>query len=136
MFLQTILMIFTIICVSSCQVIAPVVLPIPKFKPIKICPPVFIPVDAENSIYKVHCRCADYDMNKVEYISDFKKAPIEMCDRAQGILLEDFNEELEVTMIEIQEWYADMKGVERKVKRYLKKGKYSKAKKYLWKRAK
>ena len=118
---QTILMIFTIICISSCCFVTPM----PRHEIIEICPPVFVPVDPDNSIYKVHCRCADYNMNNGEFVSDFIKAPVLKCDRAYAIPTEDFLEKVEPTLKEIKEWYADELQKQEVMKKAIKKRKKS-----------
>jgi len=112
-----ILMTFMIICSSSCQFIPPM----PKFQTIEICPPVFIPIDSQASIYKVHCRCALYDPVNAEWLNDFEPAPIDKCDRAFGIVTEDFKAIFEPDMAELQEWYDDWREKEEKVNKIMSK---------------
>lgn len=119
-----ILMIFMIICVSSCQLITPM----PQFQNLEICPPVFIPVNPEESIYKVHCRCAIYNVITGEFEGPFEPSEIKKCDRAYAIVLEDFKEKFQPDMDELQQWYLDLKDKEAKAIKILEK-KRSKKKK-------
>ena len=79
----------------------------PEFQNYEICPPVFKDVEPENSIYEVSCRCAVYNPNTGEWLSKFTPAPIDKCDRAYGIVLEEFKTKFQPDMAELQEWYKD-----------------------------
>lgn len=117
MYHQIMLMIFTIILSVSCNFIPPK----PSFQIIEICPPVFQEYDLSNSIYKVYCRCAPYDISSGEFLDDFKPSNIKKCDRAYGIVTEDFLEKFEPDVAELEQWYSDIKGIERAVNKYIKK---------------
>lgn len=101
------LTIFTILC-SSCDLL--VVTPMPKFQNYEICPSIFKEVEPENSIYEVSCRCAMYNPNTEQWLSKFKPAPIHKCDRAYGIVLEDFKTKFQPDIKELKEWYRDETG--------------------------
>ncbi len=122
MFRQIMLVIYMTVCATSCRLIPPM----PEFRTVTICPPVFIPFKPEESIYKVHCRCAPYNPNTGEFLGPFIIAPIKMCDRAQGIVLEDFKAIFEPDMQELQEWESDWRDKEKEAKKLLKKTKMSK----------
>lgn len=97
----------------------------PTMRNVDICPPVFVPLSddqTERNIYKVHCKCAVYNPNTQSFETDFKKAPIRMCDRAYGIVVEDFLEKFEPDMDEIQQWYRDFSEKKRKIKEMVKDG--------------
>jgi len=93
----------------------------PEFEIAEICPPVFKPIDIEKDIYKVYCRCAAYDINNSEFLTDFLPAPIEMCNKSYAFTAEYFLEKFEPTMIEISQWDSDIRKKAKKARKIFKK---------------
>ena len=94
--LRLIILMSLISLASSC------ITPMPTFKPKTLCT-IFI------SAQEIACFCADYDMNQVKTISEFKSSPLSMCHKMHGFPLEQFKQEFEPTMSEIQQWDNDIR---------------------------
>ena len=67
------------------------------------------PVDVEESLYKVHCYGADYDINIPERLNKWTEVEVKYCDRMHGFTVEYFEEKFEPKRHEISLWYTDLK---------------------------
>jgi len=76
----------------------------PRIKPQLACS---IVLREKDGLYEADCRCAKYDLENTIYIEEFKKSPIEYCDRGHIFPREVWEVEIEPYADEVREYLED-----------------------------
>lgn len=96
-------MFLTLLIVASCRS------GFPRIKPQITCSVVFTEVEYTPNTYSVDCRCAEYDYETTNYITEFVEADISYCDRSHIVPRETWEIQIEPYIDEVREWVQDLK---------------------------